>query len=234
MSESNIMRQKLIITIVQKGDGSKVAKAAKKDGAEGATTLFGLGTAPPGMNTFWGIEMSSEREIILIMASSTVVNNVFTAVRRIMKLHKPGNGISFIMDILHIAGCVHLSRKIHKTPRKTENYNDMVEEGTYDLIVTIVNGSHSAVVIEASREAGAEGGTVLHGRGSGIHETSSLFSIDIEPEKDIILTLVDRKISEKVLKSIVEKSQLNEHGNGIAFLMEVEDVAGIAHRLKKD
>jgi nitrogen regulatory protein PII len=222
---------KVIFTVVKKGAAKKVVRAAKNAGAEGATTMFGLGTAPPGTYTFWGLDISPEKEIVLIMTRGEVTKNVFTAIRRILKLHKPGAGISFIIDLVHLAGCVHAGRKIHKNPRKQIGESAMSQTGTYDLIVTIVNSGFSADVMVAAREAGAEGGTVMHGRGSGIHETSSLFSIDIEPEKDVILTLVDRSISAKVLKSIVDKSSLNEPGKGIAFVIEVEEVAGIAHNM---
>ncbi|MCC5925023.1 MAG: P-II family nitrogen regulator [Bacteroidetes bacterium] len=226
------LRHKLIFTVVKKGAALKVISAAKKAGAEGATTLLGHGTAPPGTFSLWGLGQSLEKEIVLIMARGSVVESVFTAIRRIMKLHKPDTGISLVVDILQLAGCVHIGRKIQKNPRKSVTNHSMENEVLYDLIVTIVNSGHSDEVMQASREAGAEGGTIIHGRGSGIHETSSLFSMAIEPEKDIILTLVERDISEKVLKSIVERAQLNEPGKGIAFMLEVEQAAGIAHRTK--
>ena len=35
----------------------------------------------------------------------------------------------------------------------------------FDCIVTIVNKGHSEPVVEASRKAGAEGGTIIFGRG---------------------------------------------------------------------
>lgn len=63
----------------------------------------------------------------------------------------------------------------------------------YDLIVTIVNKGFAQEVVEASKKAGAEGGTILQGRGTGIHEKAKLFNIVIEPEKEVILTLIDRK-----------------------------------------
>ena len=43
----------------------------------------------------------------------------------------------------------------------------------YDLIVTIVNKGRAEKVMEAAKKAGAEGGTILHGRGSGVHEKPS-------------------------------------------------------------
>lgn len=39
----------------------------------------------------------------------------------------------------------------------------------FQLIVTIVNKGHCGTVLDASLEAGAEGGTIITGRGSGIH-----------------------------------------------------------------
>lgn len=99
----------------------------------------------------------------------------------------------------------------------------------FDLIVTIVNKGHSDPVVAASRRAGAEGGTVLHGRGTGIREMKSILGIAIEPEKDIVLTLVRADISRTVLAAIVEAGNLEQPGTGIAFLMPVAGVAGICH-----
>lgn len=99
----------------------------------------------------------------------------------------------------------------------------------FQLIVTIVNRGKCGPVVEASRKAGAEGGTIISGRGSGIHEKAKLFSFTIEPEKDIILTLVPSDRTEKVLDAIVKASELNEPGHGIAFVIDVEEVTGINH-----
>ena len=59
----------------------------------------------------------------------------------------------------------------------------------FDLIVTIVNRGVAEDVIEASREAGAEGGTVVLGRGIGVHDKAKFLGIPVEPAKDIVLTV---------------------------------------------
>lgn len=104
-----------------------------------------------------------------------------------------------------------------------------MDKTKYDLIVTIVNKGNCHRVLDASKRAGADGGTIVFGRGSGIHEQAKLFSFTIEPEKDIVLTLINKNQTERVLNAIVEEVELNEPGNGIAFVMDVEDVAGINH-----
>ena len=40
----------------------------------------------------------------------------------------------------------------------------------YELIVTIVNKDYSSNLMEAAREVGAKGGTILNARGAGGHE----------------------------------------------------------------
>jgi nitrogen regulatory protein PII len=102
----------------------------------------------------------------------------------------------------------------------------------YDLIVTIVNKGWAEGVVKASKEAGAEGGTILFGRGTGIRETKKLFGIPIEPEKEIILTAIPRENTEKVLSAIVQAGSLNQPGTGIAFVIELKKVVGIYHKLK--
>jgi nitrogen regulatory protein PII len=103
----------------------------------------------------------------------------------------------------------------------------------FDLIVTIVDKGYATDVIDASKKAGAEGGTIMNGRGSGIHETKKLFGIPIEPEKDIILTLIDRNKTEPVLKAISDKINLDKPGKGIAFVLAVEKTVGISHLINE-
>ncbi len=102
----------------------------------------------------------------------------------------------------------------------------------FQLIVSIVNKGHCGSVVDSSLEAGAEGGTIISGRGSGIHEKAKIFSFAIEPEKEIVLTLVPADRTQKVLAAIVEATKLNEPGNGIAFVIDVEKTTGINHLIE--
>ncbi|CAN5544021.1 P-II family nitrogen regulator [soil metagenome] len=99
----------------------------------------------------------------------------------------------------------------------------------FQLIVTIVNSGNALKVIDASKRAGAEGGTIIHGRGAGIHEQARLLSIPIQPEKDIVLTLVPRATAPDVLAAIIADCDLNKPGHGIGFVLDVEEAVGITH-----
>ncbi|HWV40526.1 P-II family nitrogen regulator [Pseudorhodoplanes sp.] len=97
------------------------------------------------------------------------------------------------------------------------------------LIVSIVRKGWGDTVLEASMKAGAHGGTVVYGRGIGRNEQQRVFGIQIEPEKEIVLTLVPRDISETILAEIVRAAELTAPGHGLAFIVPVDQVAGVVH-----
>lgn len=97
------------------------------------------------------------------------------------------------------------------------------------LIVSIVRKGWGSTVLEASVKAGARGGTVLFGRGAGINEREKIFGVSIEPEKEILLTIVNANQVDAILDVIVRAGELNDTGRGIAFVVPVEKVAGVAH-----
>jgi len=80
-----------------------------------------------------------------------------------------------------------------------ENKDNKIKnaELVFELIVVIVNKGEAFDVVEASKSMGAEGGTIILGRGTGIHENLKILGVPIEPEKEIVLILVPRGITEK-------------------------------------
>lgn len=97
------------------------------------------------------------------------------------------------------------------------------------LIVSIVRKGWGNTVLEASVKAGAHGGTILFGRGTGVHEKQKILGIPIEPEKEIVLTVTYSDQNEVILQEIVRVAELCKPGTGIAFVVPVEKVVGVAH-----
>jgi nitrogen regulatory protein PII len=97
------------------------------------------------------------------------------------------------------------------------------------LIVTVVRKGWGNTVLEASVKAGATGGTILLGRGIGVNEKESIFGIPIEPEKEILLTLVPATAIDTVLQEIIRAADLNKPGHGLTFVVPVTSVLGIPH-----
>ena len=96
------------------------------------------------------------------------------------------------------------------------------------LIVTIVRKGWGSSVLQASVKAGARGGTVLLGRGAGVHEHEKIFGMSIEPEKEIVVTIVQNDQVEAILAEIVRAAELDAAGHGMAFVVPVHRIVGVA------
>ena len=105
-----------------------------------------------------------------------------------------------------------------------------MDKNNYELIITIVDRGFSDNVVEATREAGASGGTIIYGRGSSTKENgTSIFGINILPEKEVVMTLAHSDKKADIMRAICEKSNLNTEGKGISFSLPINKVVGIAH-----
>lgn len=223
--KSYLAGQKLIVTIVQKGIASKIVGITKKAGAQGGTILLGRGTGIHEFKKLFGITLNPEKEIILTLAGQQNIPLILDAIVQQAKLSKPGNGVSFVLDVSRAAGMVHLPHG--EGAKKGEDLQMSVPE--YDLILTIVDKGFGDLIVEISKKAGAEGGTIVYGRGTGIHEKAKLFGIPIEPEKELVLTLILREKTNAVLDAILKEGELCKPGKGIAFVLNVDKTAGINH-----
>lgn len=107
-------------------------------------------------------------------------------------------------------------------------------ENRFDLIVTIVNRGFSDLVMDAARAAGASGGTILHGRGTGLHEAERFFGIEIQSEKEIVLILTLSCERRAIMAAIAEGAGLHTQGKGLTFSLPVDEVSGIVHLLSPE
>lgn len=208
----------LVIAIVNCGLGSKVYKIAKNNGVAGGTTFLGKGTSGNQILEILGLS-ETKKEIVLMMCQRTVGLNVLEELGREMKLSKANHGIAFMLPIDYAVGC--------STCNDCGKIRSEKKMQAYKSIFTIVEKGKAETVIEAAKEAGSKGGTIINARGSGIHETSHLFHLDIEPEKEVVLILSEESAVEKITEAIAKAVRIEEPGNGIIFVQSVDQVFGL-------
>ena len=97
----------------------------------------------------------------------------------------------------------------------------------YELVIVIVNANYSEIAMDAAREEGARGGTIIHARGTGTKMMEEKYGIIITPEKDMILILTRKNQRDKILNSVYKAVGLSTDGQGIAFSVPVSDVVGV-------
>lgn len=97
----------------------------------------------------------------------------------------------------------------------------------FELIVVIVNANYSEIAMDAARDEGARGGTIVHARGTGTKAMEEKYGIIITPEKDMILILATEDIRDRILNAVYKAVGLATDGQGIAFSLPVNDVVGL-------
>ena len=103
---------------------------------------------------------------------------------------------------------------------------------SHEVIFCIVNSGHSDDVMDAAREVGARGGTVIRARGTANAEAEKLFNIVVQPEKEIVMILVEKALKNDILHALYKKVGLSTPSQGIAFAMPVTSVVGLTSEEK--
>lgn len=103
----------------------------------------------------------------------------------------------------------------------------------FKLIMAFVKPSITDDVVDAMKEAGATGATIIPARGTGIHEAKSFFGLSIEDQTDIIVFLVEEHVVEKLMKVMYKSGKFDKPGTGIAFVLPIEHIYGLESQMKK-
>ena len=217
VNDMNNLGIELICIIVNDGHGSKVLKAAKHHGVRGGTILLGRGTVKSKLLEFLSL-YDVRKEIVWMLAEKKAAYEALQKLDEEFHFDKPHHGIAFTIPVHKIMGTRCIDCKI-----TTEGGTNTV----YRAIFTIVDKGRAEEVIEAAVKAGSKGGTIINARGSGIHETSKLFSMEIEPEKEVVLILSETEAADTIADTIRDSLKMEEPGNGIIYIQDVSSVYGI-------
>ncbi len=105
----------------------------------------------------------------------------------------------------------------------------------FKLIIAFVEDEKTDDIMEAAREAGATGCTVINNaRGEGIKESKTFFGLTLATQRDVVLLLVEEHLSRDILEHIGKIGEFDaKPGTGIAFLIDVEDAIGVMHQAEE-
>ncbi len=215
------LKLELMYIIVDYGLGSKIIKYAKKFGVTGSTICLGKGTIRNSFLEFLAIN-ESRKEIILMVGERNIIYSTMKELNKKFSFDKPNKGVAFTVSIKEAIGARGL-KEIDYNPEESRG----VEKSMYNLIIVVVEKGNGENVVEAANKAGSRGATIINGRGSGIHETSKLFAMAIEPEKEIVMIISQSSLTEKIVSSIRKDINIDEPGRGVIFVQEVNKACGL-------
>lgn len=201
------MRQSMIVSIVPRYDGEKIAKAAVQSGATGGTVILGKGSAPNAVLQFLGIGETA-KDIVLSITDSDNADSVKKSVIETAK-NLRHTGIAFTLDICR------LTRS--GAAQTTTSEDAMDETSGTKLICVIVNDGYAEDAMAAARSKGAKGGTIIKARGTANVNDAQFFGVHLSPEKEMLLIVVEEANYESVFNAIREMPCFENKGSGVAF-----------------
>ncbi|MCI5754792.1 MAG: P-II family nitrogen regulator [Firmicutes bacterium] len=185
-------------------------------------TLSGRGTAVKSMLDVLGIESNLKR-IMFSVANEEKTREFITRQKRQLHIGVPGHGIVIAVPVKSIGGgkTVAYLRGEDGTAKYTPSLNY-----AYELIVVIANEGRTDTVMNAARAAGARGGTVLHGKGTGSEAAMKFLNISIADEKEVILIVAPTAEKTAIMSEILKKAGPDTDAKAIAFSLPTSAVAG--------
>jgi len=186
---------------------------------------LGYGTAKDEMLDMLGLDRS-EKAVGLGLVTGEIWQETKRYLKKKMYIDMPDTGISFIIPLSSIGGKRELAFLISgQNYRKGEE--SVMKETTMELLVVVSNQGHNDLVMDAAREAGAYGGTVIHARGTGMNQAELFFGVSLASEKDMTFIVTKKSQRNAIMSSIMKKAGMDTPAQSIVFSLPVTDAAGI-------
>lgn len=211
------MNLKLLFVI---NDNEKIInKIIKKFMLSFNTLVYGEGTASQGILDFLGLS-KTEKNILLSIISIDVEKNIINYLRNNARINEIGKGIAFTVPLSSSSKYVRDSFTLKRGEKMKSNIN-------YHLIITIANEGSADEIMNAAKKNGANGGTLIKGRGLGDKNSFKLFNLTVEPEKDILLIICKEDEKNKIMTAILDKNGMNTDNKAICFSLPIDNAVGL-------
>lgn len=184
---------------------------------------YGRGTASREMLDYLGIG-DKEKCILFSFLPLEKAKKILKEMEKKMQMLRMGVGISFIVPISSVSSKKALNLLVGEISQEESEGYEMEKEK--EVIVVITNRGYVDQVMEAARSAGANGGTVMHARGTGIEQAEKFFGSTIGAEKEIIFIVTKTERRNEIMKAVREKAGIQTEAQSVLFSLPVTDVAG--------
>lgn len=213
----------LMLTIAKRADKKEFSSFFTKHDVKSVYTLDADGTTNSKTLSILGIERT-EKTVFLSVVSGAHAKKLMKGLSRELYIDLPDRGIAVACPLLSVGGAAALSALTSGTiNEKDENIMNTERE----LIVIIANRNATDLVMDAAREGGAGGGTVLHAKGTAAKGRTTFFGVSLAEEKEVILVVTKGTDRTNIMRSIMKKAGTDTPAGAIAFSLPITHVAGL-------
>ena len=188
-----------------------------------AMTLYAKGTACDEHLSLYGL-VATEKALVFTVADGEQTKKLMRAAKMRMYIDIPGNGIMMSVPVKSVGGGRTMA---YLTDNMNMNSDKPSMDFSHELIYVILNEGFSDMVMAAARPAGATGGTVLAGKGTGARASEKFLGISLASEKDLVLIVAESSKKAAIMKAIVKEAGPGTEAGAICFSLPVSGVEGL-------
>ncbi|EOS29299.1 MAG: P-II family nitrogen regulator [Kineothrix sp.] len=215
----------MMVTITNRSIGSRMLSFYKENELAVNLNMLGAGTANSDVLDYFGLE-ATEKAVMFAVVTREMWRKLKRGLQKKMNIDVPGTGIAFIIPFSSIGGKKALQFFTDRQNFEKEE-ESILKETEYELIIVILNQGYSNLVMDAAREKGAGGGTVIHAKGTGMEKAEQFLGVSIAAEKEMIFIVTKSKGKNDIMKAIMEKAGMDSKAKSIVFSLPVTSTAGL-------
>lgn len=214
----------LLVLIYSEGNDKKINSILNKFGVKVKTVTNASGTASASVLDYFGLA-ETRKDVYLAIIPDYLEHNILSKLKNTFKFEEIGTGITFTIPI---SSSNKFLMDSFKKSDVEEKVKDMKEDNNkYHLIITIVLEGYLEQAMAAAKKAGATGGTVIKGRGLANLLPAKVLGFNIEPEREVILNVVEDESKQKVMEEITSAVGIKTGGKGVCIALPISDAIGL-------
>ena len=214
-----------MVTITGRNHGEQFSSLFRAEHLPVMMLTLGTGTASSEMLDYFGME-SREKIVIFTVVTQESWRHVKEQMEQKLNIDVPGTGISFIIPVSSVGGGKAFRYLLAGQEYVKEEESEL-KNTEYELLVVISNYGYNNLVMDAAREAGAGGGTVVHARGTGMEKAEKFLGVTLAEEKEMTFIVTRSEKKNEIMKAIMEKAGMESKAKSILFSLPVTETAGL-------
>ena len=194
----------MLYSFLEKKRSNTLMDEYKKLGFSGGTFTFGNGAATSMLWRLVGFE-GPERAVLINLVDKKMLEEYMEHEDEIKK------------KVYFQSALVPLDREaVSEVLNKEEILMDDLS-----FVQVICNKGFALEIMEKARSLGAEGGTILQGKGTAREEDEVFFGHKLVKEKEILLLIVSSQVEKKVVDGIENMECMKGDGAGIVYALPI-------------
>ena len=214
---------KLIISIVERGQGRNMIELFNGENITHHLQRAGVGTATSEIMDLLGLD-SLEKDVIFSVGKATLVNKLMRDLNNDLRGNARSKGIVFDIKISAMSHVLALAILMPVKDVQGREETVMEEKMENSMILVTVNQGFTEEVMDTARKAGARGGTIIHARWAGSESTEEFYGITVQQEKEVIAIVAPTEKRRDIMEAINKNHGMKTDAHGTVLAIGIDDM----------